>query len=248
MAICVKCGHEFDSKFCPNCGQSAQRERFNVLYFWKKFIHSFDVDKGFFFTLKELIIHPGSRLRSYIQGETTGLSNPIELFLIIGTFTNFLTYHYTVFEPDADGIVTLDMEDVAGFVKYSTRYFSFFTLTAFPVFALFSWLLFIKSGFNYLENLVFNIYIGIGQFLLLLVFIPLIINFRSEVIGALYGLANVGYSIWAVVFFFQAFRIVGILKAIIAVIVPQVGVYFMNYLLYRILPSAFWTYLDNVLT
>ncbi len=247
---CRKCGFEVTSNFCPNCGHSSQAVRFDWKYLSQKFVQSFDLSKGFFFTLKQLVVQPGLSLRQYIRGETSGYSNPIKLFLIVGAVTNFLTYQYSIFTDDLTEptFYGLALHDLKGYYKYSTRYFSFFTLTAMPFFSLASWLIFIKKGFNYTENLVFNMYVGVGQFLILLVFIPVITYVRGETIVTIYGFFNIGYNIWALLYFFQVVSLRGAFLATLAVLIPQLTVFFLNYFLYRVLPQNFWVFLDNVLT
>ena len=90
-------------------------------------------------------------------------------------------------------------------------------------------------------------YVGVGQFLILLAFIPLIVLFHNEAIGWIYGIFNISYNVWAVIYFFVAFSAAGIAKSLLAIAIPQIAAYFMNYLLYSIMPTSFWLFLDNVL-
>ena len=246
---CIRCGTEVDSKFCPNCGQSTEVTRFNWAYIANKAIGAFDINKGFFYSLVVLIIRPGQALRSFILGENAKLSNPIKLFFLVGALTNFLTFKYSIFNYATvdESLLLISLEDAHGYYTYSTRYFSFFTLTAIPFFSLSSWLFFKNSKFNYTENLVLNMYIGVGQFLLLLLFLPLLIFFRGQASTNVYGLFNMAYNVWVLVFFFQVFKWSGYLKSVTAILIPQVVVYFMNYFSYRLLPQEVWVFLDDFL-
>ncbi|MDW3194017.1 MAG: DUF3667 domain-containing protein [Cytophagales bacterium] len=246
---CDKCGHPVSSRYCSNCGKITWVQRFDGKYFLNKVISAVDLSKGFFITLFRLLINPGIWLRRFIIGEIDEFSNPLKMFLIVGAVTNYLTFQFSIFNETIvdSGLFGIPLVDVNGYNHYSTQYFSFFTLTAIPLFSVASWLLFLKSGFNFLENLVFNLYVGIGQFLVLLIFIPILATIQGETITIIYGIFNVGYNLWALIYFFQAFSIRGILLAFFAIALPQIIAYFMNYLLYRIMPQGFWSYLDNIL-
>ena len=68
--VCKNCDQHFEGHYCNNCGQSASVKRINVFNVGSIFLHGFfHIDKGFFYTIKELSIHPGKMLREYVAGK-----------------------------------------------------------------------------------------------------------------------------------------------------------------------------------
>jgi hypothetical protein len=66
---CKSCGFSGSGNYCSRCGQSFNTKRIAIIEFvrelYRFFVH---IDKGFFFTLKQLIVAPGHMQRSYIDG------------------------------------------------------------------------------------------------------------------------------------------------------------------------------------
>ncbi|XOV95293.1 MAG: DUF3667 domain-containing protein [Bacteroidota bacterium] len=250
---CKNCGHPAEEKFCPNCGQSTDVRRFNGSYFLYKLIHSFDLDRGFFHTIFLLLKKPGLAISDFIGGKRVGFSNPFKVFLITGAVATFWTLHSGDFDYKGEEIwIANYLNQWYGFVEYSGKYFSFFTLTGMIVFSFFTWLFFIKSGYNFYENVILNFYIASGQFIIVLLFVPLFWLEKAsflidDLTGWVYGSINTGYNIWVVVVFFKAYKLRALLIAILAVLIPYPISGFMNYWIYVIAPESFWEYLDSIL-
>lgn len=246
---CLNCGHPVEENYCPNCGQHVKVDRFGWRYFGKKFLDIFDVDQGFFSTCYKLMIKPGLAVREYMEGKRVGFSNPIKMFLIIGAIATYLTFNFNLF---ITGEITqypffTDFEQWKGFTTYSVRYFSFFTLTGIPFFAISSWLFFKKSGFNFSENLVLNFYVAVGQFIIVILLAPIVIMFNNDFMTFVYGFLNAAYNIWFLYQFFRPNQKSGIFKAILAVILAQLVTMPINYYLFTMIPGQFWPYLDNLM-
>jgi hypothetical protein len=243
---CTRCDIETNGNFCSNCGQSLRKERFDYHFLLKKLVSAFDIHSGFFFTLKALVVHPGSAIKKYLEGKVSGFFNPLKMFLMIGALANFLTLYFEVFTQGEVLWFGKNLEDYHGYTLYSTRYFSFFSLTAIPLFSLFSWLFFKESKFNFTENLILNFYIAIGQFLIICVMVFPMDSFQGDPVQIAYGVLNIGYNLWVLMVFFKAYHLMGIIKVIFAVGIPQVCAFFMNYYLYRISPTEMWAMLDRI--
>jgi recombinational DNA repair protein RecR len=75
---CKNCGHKYEGYYCSICRQSADTSRIT----WKEIIEHFlsvviDVDKGFFYTVKEMLIRPGKTISDYLQGKRIDHFNPL---------------------------------------------------------------------------------------------------------------------------------------------------------------------------
>lgn len=246
--LCLNCGQSIDSNYCPNCGQKTNNRRFDWSFFWNAVVNSIELNRGFLFSVIKLIIKPHFLISEYIKGKRQPYANPVKMIILTGALATFITFNFNFFDTQVEDTFIMNLPDVIGFFKYSSRYFSFFTLTAIPFFSFFTWFFFLKSGFNYVENIILNIYIAVGQFLILIMMSSLLVLISAHTLGLIYGAVNFGYNLWVVVMFFQVSGIKKWILSILAVAIPQVLVFFLNYFVYRIMPDTFWVFLDSLLT
>ena len=83
---CLNCGTEFDSKYCPNCGQSAKTGPLKFMPAIKELIPVFyNFDNRFLRTCKDLIIRPGKMMRQYVEGRRADYYKPISLLFVLAT-------------------------------------------------------------------------------------------------------------------------------------------------------------------
>ena len=83
---CKNCDQNIDTNFCPNCGQSAKVGEINLSYFLQEMTDSlFQINRGFFFTMRELFIRPGESIREYLSGKRNNHFTPIAYVLTLST-------------------------------------------------------------------------------------------------------------------------------------------------------------------
>jgi hypothetical protein len=68
---CLNCNNTIDKNFCNICGQKTSTHRFSIKHILDAGILNgiFMINKGFFFTIKELFTRPGHSIREYINGK-----------------------------------------------------------------------------------------------------------------------------------------------------------------------------------
>lgn len=80
---CLNCDTEFQGKYCPECGQSAETRRFTMNLVFEHLIEAlWGVDGSIGFSLKSLFTHPGKMTLDYIKGKRTQYFSPISMLLI----------------------------------------------------------------------------------------------------------------------------------------------------------------------
>lgn len=92
---CLNCGTEFEGKFCPQCGQSADTKRFTVRFIFENLLRAIlSNDGGVWITLKSLFTRPGQMMVDIINGKRKSYFSPfpmlflaLSLYVIIFTFT-----------------------------------------------------------------------------------------------------------------------------------------------------------------
>lgn len=79
---CLNCGTEFEGKFCPECGQSADTGRFTMRFIIENLLAAFlSKDGGIWFTLKNLFTHPGAMIVDILNGKRKKYFSPFPMLL-----------------------------------------------------------------------------------------------------------------------------------------------------------------------
>ena len=77
---CLNCGTEFEGKFCPECGQSADTGRFTMRFIFENLVAAFtSKDGGLWFTLKNLFSRPGAMIVDNLNGKRRRYFSPFPL-------------------------------------------------------------------------------------------------------------------------------------------------------------------------
>lgn len=91
---CVGCGRAValpDQKFCPACGQPTPVHRIDWHFLGHELEHSvLHMDRGVFYTLKNLMRRPGHFIRDYIDGRRAGHVRPLFLIMVMAAAVVFL--------------------------------------------------------------------------------------------------------------------------------------------------------------
>jgi len=84
---CKNCKHKFKGKFCPNCGQKSDTNEINLKYFTEELPYGlFQINRGLFFTIKELTIRPGGAVLDYIEGKRIRYFLPFSYIILMASF------------------------------------------------------------------------------------------------------------------------------------------------------------------
>ncbi len=159
---CLNCGTEFEGKFCPQCGQSADTKRFTVRFIFENLLRAIlSNDGGVWITLKSLFTRPGQMMVDIINGKRKSYFSPfpmlflaLSLYVVIFTFTGSKKADFEGLVDDSPTELAIDttnmtheqiesqimvqkgealVTDILG--MYSRHYTSFFILTI-PVYLL----------------------------------------------------------------------------------------------------------------
>lgn len=190
---CKNCGQETKGNFCSNCGQSTHTHRVNLHHLVHEFLHGIlHIDKGIFFTIKELTIRPGQTLRNYLGGKRVNYFKPFGYIFMIATVYTLIMHFVDIPIINADSVLevihssqdpqeiehretVVEMNDTLHFFySWVNERYAISALLLLPLFAFISFFVFRRAKYNYGEHLVINSYIVGQSTLLLIIGIPFI--------------------------------------------------------------------------
>ena len=223
--LCRNCGTTITGKFCHNCGQSAGTTRINRHYIVHELQHSvLHVDKGIFFTIKELIMRPGEMLSGYLSGKRVSHFKPVAFLVILATLYGFICHFFKVYPEGSfsfteSGNSAVDEQSLFIY-EWVYGHYSFVMLAFTPFYALGAYLLFRKYGYNYMEFFVISCYIAGMQILMLIATYPIYYFTLSSWVVIFIFVLNYLYHIWVFIHLFRhssPFTI--IIKTIISMVI-----------------------------
>ena len=209
---CKNCEHSFEGNFCNKCGQSSHINRINYKYLAEEISNNiFQVNRGFFYTIRELFIRPGHTINNFIEGKRKEYFKPLAyilmtstLYLLIAFFLDIDTTSNEITSGFIIGINNNGNEKDSGIITalyWLTKHQAYAVLLTLPFFSLGSYIAFFKLRYNYFEHLILNIYItGQQMIIYLLLSFIVVLNSSAEFIPLAVG---VFYNFWAYYSFFK---------------------------------------------
>jgi len=170
---CANCNTPVNGKYCDSCGQKRFSGRITVKGTLAEAVQGiFNVERGLWYTMKELTIRPGRAISRYVQGAIKSYYNPFKYLLLaatIGTLSNFLIstdMDSAFFQTDNITVNGTSVDLVKIVLEYVFDHYVLFTVSFLPVLALVSALFFYRKQRNLAESIVYNAYL-LGHYTLL---------------------------------------------------------------------------------
>jgi len=194
----------------------------------------FHVDKGIFYTIKELLVRPKDTIKGYLEGKRINYFRPFAFIIILGTVYAFIAHFFQVYPesvlmPDMGAEITQRYNII---LEWLYGHYSIMMLAVTPLYALSTYWVFRKSGYNYLEHLVIYAYIMGIQIFLSLVCYGFYYYFSSVWIVVATVALGYCYNIWVLVqFFHKGSWLKTVVKAIISFILAFIMVFITSSLI-----------------
>ncbi len=207
--ICKNCQNEFEGNFCNHCGQKASVRRLDLKYLVQDVPNSvFQLNRGFFFTVKEILTKPGHAIRNFIEGKRQAYYKPIAFLIVVSTIYILINYFMGVNSLVEDVLTGIEIgaraeEDESNlfFTKWLPKYQIYVPFFVLPLFSIASYLAFRKSDYNYVEHFVLNVYITAQQFIIYSAFAFVISDDGPLVL--LQFIIGIGFVFWTYIQFFS---------------------------------------------
>lgn len=161
---CISCNHSHNENYCPKCGERNGVEKITFISTLQSvFITFSDMDKGFLFNIKNLILDPKKITEDYIKGQRKKIYNPISFLIIAVTIFLFVNSLLKTNSPPPVKEVNMFSNTLSYKISYGggifiKKYFKFFWVFTILPFAFITKLFF--KRYNFLEH------IAIGSFII----------------------------------------------------------------------------------
>lgn len=100
--ICLNCGAEVPSRFCPECGQENREPRETLGELLYHFFSDFtNFDSKIFTTLKDLMFKPGFLTKEYLLGRRQRYLHPIRMYIFVSFVYFFVMVLFSYYNNDA---------------------------------------------------------------------------------------------------------------------------------------------------
>ncbi len=211
MVVCKKCSEKITKNYCSNCGTPKNIERIDFYYILSQLASIFTLQKGIFFTIKEVFIRPNKSIKNFILYDRNSLVKPI-IFLFLTSFiyaliNRLLNIEILRIEVDSNEILKYSfLKILEDNIAYMNIIFIFFI-------AMWLRLFFRKQSFNFFEILILLCFV-IGNVLLM-----------SSIFNIIQSLVNIelqyisfiivgSYTIYSIFVFFGDKKIKSLVKVL----------------------------------
>ena len=219
MSNCKNCDSVITGNFCANCGQAAKPERIDKHYIAHELFHLFHFEKGFFYTVKELMLRPGDSIKEFINSDRSKHMKPVT-FLILTSLLYTLIAHLLKADEINNGAAKL------GFGSSGTtnilrlqgvqEHYGYANIIISGFIAVSVQLIFKKYKYTFFETIVLICFIQ-GQVMLLMTLVSFfykLLDYRGY--SVLFSLVTLGYVTWAIGQFFDKKKTASYVKAFLA--------------------------------
>jgi len=204
-----------------NSEQDNKLSRIDIKYILGQFLNIFSIDKGFLYTIKSLLLQPGTSIRNFIYFDRKKMMKPL-IFLTLCSAIFLLSAHwtgisYSMFELKSFTISGKKFETgkLSNWLNENVAYLNIIVAIYSSLWAR---LFFKNSGFNIYEIATAMFYI-FGQTILILTFFILIyIPLNSYINSSLLIIPILIYTTFAIQKFFtieKKLKFLNILKSVI---------------------------------
>lgn len=211
---CLNCKEPLSGSFCVNCGQKASTHRYSLIHFIEHdLVHSiWHVDKGIFYTIKELFSRPGHSVRAFIEGKRVAFFPFVTLMILLIGAAHFLGELSSVkmedLVPESSRSIVSELD------KLSKKYPKLTMLFGIPIYSLFSYLWFRKAKLNGTEHIVLNTYRASGELIIGILFIGLTVFYHNTAgLLIVYSFVGILQGIYISWFYYQFFSVFGYTKS-----------------------------------
>ncbi len=163
MNSCKNCKTVLSGKYCSNCGLNSEISRINGKYLWHEVQHLILFEKGFFYTVKQLLVRPGKTVRLFLTEDRNRIVKPV-LFLIVTSLIYTLIAQYFHTEEEYVNRLDKNPSESVPLVKWVLDNYGYANMIMAVFIAFWVKIVFRKAPYNFYEILILLFYVmGLGM-------------------------------------------------------------------------------------
>jgi Protein of unknown function (DUF3667)/Yip1 domain len=226
---CKNCDTELSQNYCPNCGQPAKLKRIDAHYMQHEIEHLLHFERGFLYTVKELVLRPGKTVREYLHDNRSRLVKPVVFIIVTSLIYTILASIFHV-ETSLMGFEEEKKSNITLIFKWLEKYYGYFNIIIGVFIAFWIKVFFRKYGYNFFEILVMWCFImGLGM-LIGALYVLLQATIKTD-FGQMAGIVLLIYIIWAIGQTFDKNKKLNYLKALLAYLLGAITLFLFLILL-----------------
>ena len=211
MNNCNNCNHELNGNYCSNCGLPVKQKRIDSRYIKNELKDILYVERGIFFTIKELAIRPGQSVRKFISEDRNRLVKPFTFLIITSLIYSLINFYFRI-DDKYVSYENIENSAISVILKWVLAHSGYANIIMGAFVAFWTKVFFKKYGYNFFEILILLCFLmGIEVLICsILGVIEGVTNLKLAHIASLLGAA---YTVWATTQFFEN-KLVNYFKAI----------------------------------
>lgn len=235
MTTCKNCGNELNAKYCAQCGQEAKAKRIDSHYISHEIQHLLHLEKGAFYTAKELMLKPGQTIRDYIAGSRSRHVKPIP-FLIFTSLIYTLISHYFHIEEhytsqEGPAAAAFAKSHIPLLFKWVRDHYGYANILMGGLIALWIKVFFRKYQYNIFEITVLLCFL-MGQGMLFLALGAIISGLAKNLLAyTIVSLLAWVYTAWGIGQFFEQRKASSYIKAFLAYVIGNISFYLILFVI-----------------
>ena len=201
---CQNCNQDITNNFCSNCGIPTHLEKIDRNYALKEFVNLFGFEKGFLYTIKELLLRPGQTTHTYLSKNRHKYTKPLTFLLATSALYTLLIHYLHAESVLIEKMAKTNqqfhgqsgvqwMQDNYGYANILSGIFTAYFLKIF----------FRKYNYNFYEIAVHFFFVS-GEVMIILLLMPINTKYLNSVlVESLLSVFSYSYLAWALGQFFE---------------------------------------------
>lgn len=214
MSACSNCNHELTGKYCSNCGEPEKVKRIDSHYIMHEIVHVLHLEKGIFFTIRELLIRPGQNIREFIAENRSRLVKPI-IFIIITSLIYTILNHFFHIEDGYVNFSGAKNSTTSSIFTWIQNHYGYSNIIMGVFIAFWLKLFFRKYDYNFFEILILLCFV-MGMGMLIFSVFALFEGLTKINLMQASGMIGVLYCTWAIGQFFDKNKAISYFKALVS--------------------------------
>ncbi len=218
MTSCKNCNNPVTGNFCPNCGQASMLKRIDKHYISHEILHLLHFEKGFFYTVKELMTRPGQSIGEFITENRNKHVKPVAYLIVTSLLYTLIAhfFHADEINNSKEKLEFGKVSYVGNILHWSQTHAGYSNIIMGIFIALCVKWLFRKYKYNFFEIMTLLCFV-MGQIMLLYAFVAFFVGLLDgNIYKAIITIVGFAYPTWAIGQFFDGTKAISYIKSFLS--------------------------------